>query len=192
MKTLYTLLNISGKIEDQGTRLLYLKDVWGLDQFTIGELENLSQPNVSKMSKKARQTKSVQNMILDFTEKELKYIQSLPRSIITDIQLIAFYTHILKLRINHPFFIDLKDRSFSICALHSLGIMNKRIESIFGMSQANVSMIIKRHGDRAAKIERELRFDTDSTVYKIEKIIPENQLLPVENKFTLAGGQENQ
>jgi transcriptional regulator len=191
IKTLYTVLNIKSKIPDQPLRLLYLKDVWGLDQNTIGELEDLSQPNVSKMSKAARVNKSAANMILDFTEKELKFVQSLSRSIITDMELIAFYTHILKLNINHPFFFSLDDEKFKICALHSLGIMNTKIESIFGRTQAGVSVIVKRHGHRAVKIERELRFDTTSTVYKIEKIIPENQLLPVENKFIVAGGQDN-
>jgi transcriptional regulator len=192
IKTLYTLLGISNKIEDQSLRLLYLKDCWGLDQGTIAELEYLTQPNVSRYMKKARETKAAKDMILDFTAEELKFVQSLPREIITDMQLIAFYTHILKLKINHPFFMDLGDKSFRICALHSLGIMNKHLENMFGKSQAGVSMIIKRNGTRAAKIERELRFDTDSTVYEIEKIIPENKLLPVENKFILAGGQENQ
>jgi transcriptional regulator len=191
IKTLYTLLGISNKIEDQETRLLYLKDCWGLDQRTIADLENLTQPNVSRYMKKARETKAVKDLILDFTQEELKFVQSLPREIITDMQLIAFYTHILKLRINHPFFMDLGDKNFRICALHSLGIMNKHLENMFGKSQAGVSMIVKRNGNRAAKIKRELRFDTNSTVYKIEKIIPENQLLPVENKFIIAGGMNN-
>jgi predicted transcriptional regulator len=191
IKTLYTLLGISNKIEDQEIRLLYLKDVWGLDQSTIAELEYLTQPNVSRYMKKARETKAAKDLILDFTAEELKFVQSLPRDIITDVQLISFYTHILKLRIGHPFFMDLSDESLKISALASLGIMNKHLETMFGKSQAAVSMIIKRTSDRAAKVQRSMRFDTTSVVYKIEKIIPENKLLPVDTskKFTLAGGQ---
>jgi hypothetical protein len=191
IKTLYTLLGISNKIEDQGTRLLYLKDVWGLDQGTIADLEYLTQPNVSRYITKARKDKSAKDLILDFTEDELKFIQSLPREIITDIQLIAFYTHILKLRISHPFFINLSDESLKISALASLGIMNKHLEAMFGKSQAAVSMIIKRTSERSAKVQRSMRFDTASVVYKIEKIIPNNKILPVDKskKFTLAGGQ---
>jgi predicted transcriptional regulator len=175
IKTLYTLLGISNKIEDQETRLLYLKDVWGLDQCTIAELEYLTQPNVSRYMKKARETKAAKDLILDFTAEELKFVQSLPRDIITDVQLISFYTHILKLKISHPFFMDLSDESLKISALASLGIMNKHLENMFGKSQAAVSMIIKRTSDRAAKVQRSMRFDTNSTVYKIEKIIPENK-----------------
>jgi predicted transcriptional regulator len=191
IKTLYTLLGISNKIEDQGTRLLYLKDVWGLDQGTIAELEYLTQPNVSRYMKKARETKSAKDLILDFTAEELKFVQSLPREIITDMQLISFYTHILKLKISHPFFLNLSDESLKISALASLGIMNKHLENMFGKSQAAVSMIIKRTSERSAKVQRSMRFDTASVVYKIEKIIPENKLLPVDKnkKFTLAGGQ---
>jgi predicted transcriptional regulator len=189
IKTLYTLLGISNKIEDQSLRLLYLKDVWGLDQGTIAELEYLTQPNVSRYMKKARETKAAKDLILDFTEQELKFVQSLPRDIITDVQLIAFYTHILKLKISHPFFMDLSDESLKISALASLGIMNKHLENMFGKSQAAVSMIIKRTSDRSAKVQRSMRFDTNSTVYKIEKIIPENKLLPITTKFILAGGQ---
>jgi predicted transcriptional regulator len=188
IKTLYTLLGISNKIEDQETRLIYLKDCWGLDQGTIAELEYLTQPNVSRYMKKARETKAAKDLILDFTEQELKFVQSLPRDIITDVQLIAFYTHILKLKISHPFFMDLSDESLKISALASLGIMNKHLENMFGKSQAAVSMIIKRTSERSAKVRRSMRFDTASVVYKIEKIIPENKLLPVTNKFILAGG----
>jgi transcriptional regulator len=191
IKTLYTLLGISNKIEDQETRLLYLKDCWGLDQGTIAELEYLTQPNVSRYMKKARETKSAKDLILDFTAEELKFVQSLPREIITDMQLISFYTHILKLKISHPFFLNLSDESLKISALASLCIMNKHLENIFGKSQAAVSMIIKRTSERSAKVQRSMRFDTSSVVYKIEKIIPENKLLPIDKskKFTLAGGQ---
>jgi hypothetical protein len=139
--------------------------------------------------KKARETKAAKDLILDFTAEELKFVQSLPRDIITDVQLISFYTHILKLKISHPFFMDLSDESLKISALVSLGIMNKHLENMFGKSQAAVSMIIKRTSDRAAKVQRSMRFDTNSTVYKIEKIIPDNQLLPITTKFILAGGQ---
>lgn len=192
IKTLYTLLGIKSKIEDQHTRLLYLKDVWGLDQGTIADLEFLTQPNVSRYIKKARETKSAKDMILDFTAEELKFVQSLPREIITDMQLIAFYTHILKLRISHPFFANLSDDSLKISALASLGIMNKKLEELFGKSQAAVSMIIKRTTERSANVQRSMRFDTESTVYEIEKIIPNNKIIPVQvtKKFTLAGGQE--
>jgi predicted XRE-type DNA-binding protein len=72
IKTLYTLLGISNKIEDQETRLLYLKDVWGLDQVTIAELENLTQPNVSRYMKKARETKAAKDLILDFTARGIE------------------------------------------------------------------------------------------------------------------------
>jgi predicted transcriptional regulator len=191
IKTLYTLLGIINKIEDQETRLLYLKDCWGLDQVTIAELENLTQPNVSRYMKKARETKAAKDLILDFTAEELKFVQSLPREIITDMQLISFYTYILKLKISHPFFLNLSDESLKISALASLGIMNKHLENMFGKSQAAVSMIIKRTSDRATKVQRSMRFDTSSIVYKIEKIIPNDKLLPVDmsKKFTLAGGQ---
>jgi predicted transcriptional regulator len=93
-----------------------LKDVWGLDQGTIAELEYLTQPNVSRYMKKARETKSAKDLILDFTAEELKFVQSLPREIITDMQLISFYTHILKLKISHPFFLNLSDESLKISA----------------------------------------------------------------------------
>jgi predicted XRE-type DNA-binding protein len=72
IKTLYTLLNIKEKIPEQSLRLLYLKDCWGLDQGTIAELEYLTQPNVSRYMKKARETKSAKDLILDFTARGIK------------------------------------------------------------------------------------------------------------------------
>jgi predicted transcriptional regulator len=173
-------------------RLLYLKDVWGLDQGTIAELEHISQPNVSRQIKKARESKSAENMILDFTAEELKFVQSLPRDIISDMQLIAFYNNILKLRISHPFFSSVGNiDQLRICALASLGVMNKKLEKMFNKTQATVSMIIKRNSEKAAKVNRPMRFDTSSSVYDIEKIYPVNVIppTPVSKKFTLAGGQ---
>jgi predicted transcriptional regulator len=190
IKTLYTLLDIPKKIEDRDLRLLYLKDVWGLDQGTIAELEHLTQPNVSRYMKKARETKSAVDIILDFTKEELQFIQSLSREVITDIQIIAFYQHILKLKINHPFFLTYGDELLRIAALSSLGVMNKHLEGLFGKSQAAVSMIIKRNAEKSAKIQRNLRFDTNSTVYQIEKMYPKNKIQPTKNTFILAGGQE--
>jgi predicted transcriptional regulator len=192
IKTLYQLLNIKTKVPDDMLRLLYLKDVWGLDQGTIAELEHISQPNVSRQIKKARESKSAENMILDFTAEELKFVQSLPRDIISDMQLIAFYNNILKLRISHPFFSSVGNiDQLRICALASLGVMNKKLEKMFNKTQATISMTIKRNSEKAAKVNRPMRFDTSSSVYDIEKIYPVNVIppTPVSKKFTLAGGQ---
>jgi hypothetical protein len=52
-------------------------------------------------------------------------------------------------------------------------------------------MTIKRNSEKAAKVNRPMRFDTSSSVYDIEKIYPVNVIppTPVSKKFTLAGGQ---
>lgn len=191
LTTLYHLLGVRHKIADPDLRILYLKNVWGCDQATIAECEKSSQPMISRQLSKAKlkfSERDIENLaVLSFSVEELKYVQSLPRNVLPDAQLISFIHDILKINISHPFYSAFgHGDNIKITALSQLGIMNKRIEKIYNKTQAGVSMIIKRNLERAAQIERPMRYDLESSVYTIEPITKTTQ---ASDKFTLAGGQ---
>lgn len=185
IKTVYNLLGIRSKIPDEFLRFLYLKDVWGLDQAKIGDLEGCSQSFVSKRLIAARSKIPHQDLInasaIQFTEDEIKYLQFMPRELIADTQIVAFVNDVLGLEILHPFYsFTNRDVNVRVAALFALGVQNKRLMQIYGKSQAGISMTVKRNIERAMEIKRESRYDNTA----IFKIMPKKQT----NKFISAGG----
>jgi hypothetical protein len=187
IKTLYNLLQINHKIEDVPIRYLYLKDVWGLEQTLIGELEGMSQSYVSKVIMNARKNiprETYESAISDlFSPEEIQYIHMLPREILPDIPAIAFINNLLGVYPIHPFF-DYIETTINarIAGLAWLGVMNKRIVEIFDKNQPTVSMIVKRQTDRIIKMERPNRYDKVTHYRLHEHIKPYT-------KFIKAGGQ---
>ena len=186
VQTLYNLLSIQSKIQNEPLRLLYLKDVWGLEQAAIGECEGRSQSYISKELIKARQSIPHQDFLnaseIQWTADELKYIQFLPREIITDVQVIAFINDVLGVEILHPFYMHFNHAiDIRIAALYSLGIQNKRLVQIYNRKQSSVSMIVKRSTEKALTLERNNRYDSTA-----DFVI--SQQRKHQNKFTLAGG----
>lgn len=188
LKTLYNLLQVNRKITDTGMRLLYLKDVWGLEQAVIGELEDVSQSYVSKEIIKTRKIVSRETLELETNElwspEEIQYIHFLPREILPDIAAIAFINDILGYHPIHPFF-DYMDTGANarIAALAWLGVMNKRLVEMFKKNQPTVSMIVKRSIGRVSTIERPTRYlpVSEYRFYNKDNI--------KSTKFLLAGGQ---
>jgi predicted DNA-binding protein (UPF0251 family) len=165
-RTLYNLLNLSSKIENLHIRLMYLKDVWGLEQTFIGELEGVSQSYVSRELIEARKKVSRETFIqateMLFTGDEIKFIQYLPREILSDMQCLAFIQDILGINPLHPFFMNYTtSENVRIAALASMGIQNKRLMEIFNKNQPTVSMIVKRSMERAIAMERTNRYDVE-------------------------------
>lgn len=187
--TIYNLLAINSKIKDQHLRYKYLKDVWGIDQNTIGEIEGVGQSTVSRILNEAKiivaPSKMREIRAIQFEPHEIKSIQLLPRAIIKDAQVIAFIENILNIYPIHSFYGTFEnDTSIRIAALSSLGIQNKKLVELFDRSQPAVSMIVKRNKTKAERIERFNRFDaTTNLVFK--KVGVNTQ-----SKITLAGGQE--
>jgi hypothetical protein len=166
VKTLYNLLQINIKIENTHIRFMYLKDVWGLEQSLIGELEGVSQSYVSKVIIEGRKTVSRETFIHAterlFTGEEIKFIQYLPRVILSDMQCLAFIQDILGIKPLHPFFINYTtSENIRIAALATLGIQNKRLMEIFKKNQPTISMVVKRNGDRVLGMDRSNRYDVE-------------------------------
>lgn len=155
---LCNLLGINRKIQDQITRVKYLREVWGLDQNTLAECEGLSQSSISKILQEGRFIQL--DFVLDFEPSEIETLQRLPREIIPDIPLIAFVNNVLKLNPHHTFYMGFGENvNWRIAGLSSLGIQNKHLEKLFGKKQATISMIIKRNIDKVLKTERMQRYD---------------------------------
>jgi hypothetical protein len=184
--TLYNLLGINQKIPKLKTRLMYLKEVWGLDQIAIGEMEGISQSYVSQLILKGKETISNEKYIaatdIQWSAEEIQYLQMLPREIISDIGVIAFINDILGVDVIHPFFQHYDYAiNWRIAALGSMGIQNKKLVQIFKKSQPAVSMIIKRSHVKANSIQRENRYHKSGDY----RLSPQ----PYKRKFILAGGQ---
>jgi hypothetical protein len=190
-QTLYNLLGINNKIKDVPTRYLYLKDVWGLEQNDIADIEGVSQSQVSKVLLQARKG-SVVPPVLEFGSDEIKYLQFLPREIILDSQLVAFVENILNYEVDHQFFqFFLQNDNIRIAALASLGIQNKKLQQIFKKAQSSVSMNIKRNTKRALELERPNRYEVMSS-YSIVPRETKEKPKQEKPKFLLAGGQTNE
>ena len=185
INTLYNLLQIDRKIEDTHIRFLYLKDVWGLEQSVIGELEGFSQSYISKELRAARAYVSRETFIQAtenlFTSDEIKFIHQLPREILPDMVCIAFIENLLGIKPVHPFF-DFYDTSDNvrIAALAYLGIQQTRLVQIFKKNQTTISMIVKRSMDRVLEMERLNRYE-QTMDYRFE-------IVPQQYTFKLAGG----
>lgn len=185
IKTLYNLLNIKRKIQHNATRITYLKDVWGLEQNTIAELEKCSQSQVSKLILFVRKSVPRETFLkaidIRWTVDEIKFIQFLPREIISDVEVVAFVNNILGLEVHHPLFDHYEYAvNLRIAALAKLGIQNKHLVQIFNKSQPTVSMIVKRFADRSS-VERPNRYDSTAPY----TISPQKR----KTNFILAGGQ---
>jgi hypothetical protein len=168
LQTLYNLLQVNLKIENTHVRLLYLKDVWGMEQSLIGECEGYSQSYVSKEIIKARKNVTRETMIQEteqlWSAEEIQYLQFLPREVIEDIPVLAFIENILGVVPLHPFFqyIDTSEQ-VRIAALSSLGIQHKRLQTLFHKNQSTISMVVKRSQERALAIERPHRYEKTAT-----------------------------
>lgn len=190
LKTLYNLLQINLKIEDTHIRLLYLKDVWGMEQTLIGECEGVSQSYVSKELIKAREYVSRETVLEQtkdlFSPEEIQYIHFLPREILPDVAAIAFINNILGVYPIHGFF-DYIDTATNarIAGLAWLGVQNKHICKLFKKNQPTVSMVVKRSVDRVPSITRPSRYEPVKE-YKLSHVPQETK------KFLLAGGQTNE
>ena len=188
LKTLYNLLQVNNKIENHRIRFLYLKDVWGMEQSLIAELEGVSQSYVSRELIEVRKTVSretFEELTKDlYTPEEIEYIQRLPREIIKDMPVLAFIEDILGVHPTHPFF-TIFDTSVGIrmAALSSLGIQNKCLMKLFGKNQSTTSMTVKRYAKRALELERLNRYEqVERYVFQYQKSVYGN--------FRKAGGIE--
>lgn len=189
--TLAHLLRINHKLPTENLRFTYLKEVWGLEQKVIAEMEGCSQQLVSKVLVRARKQITEVELFnlsqLEFTPDEIKYIQMLPREILKDVECIAFINNILGIDVVHPFFMhfDYND-NLRIAALASLGVQNKRLMTLFNKSQPSVSMNVKRFMERATTLERNVRYDNYPN-YVLSPIRRKNPLYS--QLFIKAGGQ---
>jgi hypothetical protein len=164
---MYHTLNIRTKIEDDGMRLMYLKDVWGLPQSHIAFCEGLSQSRVSRNLLAARKKFGVIDVkaetAVQFTPKEIMELQKLPREELSDVQLVSFVHHILDLEVNHLLYKmmnhNVRYRAPSLCAL---GIQQKHVAALFKQTPSSISIMMKRRGERATGdvLDSSFRFDT--------------------------------
>lgn len=182
--TLAEMLNIRLKLPDDNTRLLYLRDVWGMEQDDLATHLGKSQSYVSITLKKARAERGTTPIEIEWEPDELKLIQFAPRELFTDNEVAAFIIDILQLEVNHPFFnFHNYSESVRIPALHSLGIRQRRLMEMFNKKQSTLSMFLK--GASVQNFERTGRYDkTANYTFKtrVKKTIHDKP------KFIQAGG----
>jgi predicted transcriptional regulator len=172
------LLNLRFKLPEESLRLLYLRDVWGLEQSELAKYVGKSQGYISVHLKKTRTKRGAIPFTIDWEVDELKMIQFLPRELLTDNQVIAFFMDILQLDINHPFFnfYNHPERN-RILALHSLGVRQKRIVELFTKTQPAVSMMI--NSQSLKEHEQVGRYDkTAKYTFKPRVEVPKNKFIP--------------
>lgn len=174
LQLLYNILGINQKIKDNHARCLYLHEVWGLNQDGIAECEEISQSVVSRRLKEARRKINLYELyhgrLFTITSEEIMHLQALPREILNDSQLIAFVTDILRIYPTHNFYSNFEYNSSLKCAaLYSLGVQNKRLQTLYKRSQAAVSMSVRRTLEKAMKVERFNRYDLNVPLTLQEK-----------------------
>jgi hypothetical protein len=185
LQTIYNILQVNRKIENFHIRIMYLKDVWGMEQSLIAECEGISQSYVSKELMRGYEIVPRETFLAEtndiWTVQEIEFLHRLPREVIKDIPVLAFIEDILKVHPNHPFFVHVDTpTNLRIAALISLGIQNKRLMVLFDKSQPSISMYGKRYTQRILEMERTNRYD------QIGKYTLSQVAYP--KKFTKAGG----
>ena len=173
---MYQTLGIRDKIKDDGLRLLYLKEVWGLPQLLMAECEGLSQSKVSRNLKAARKHFGEINVkdetLLDFTPEEIKQLQEYPTDILSDVQLVTFVHHVLDLEVHHLLYTMMtRNVKFRIPALCSLGIQQIRVAELLNRTQASVSQMMKVRRDATGEmLNSSFRLDINGKLVIVPKV----------------------
>lgn len=149
-QSIATLLGVYRKIEDQGIRMAYFKERWGLDQNIIAEIEDVSQSKVSRGIKAAKLVNGTDMSRLydtvTFIGEEIQLLHALPRTVLSDLELLSFVYDILEVRPNAmPMFYNLAiiHEKARATALFNMGIMSKFLAEKFGKRQNTFSMFVK-------------------------------------------------
>lgn len=187
----YKGFHIKEKLADENVRLLYLRNIWGLDQKTIGELEGVGQSVISRRLQYAKKIgvpeykflQDVNNLIL---LEDLKQIHGMDRSAVKDIELFAFAHDLLGFEIDTTFYRlkrkELRDRR--AVSLVKLGVQQKRVAQAVGITQGAVSMATRRVTEKQLNFEfpdRYISYHSMKTLANSQH----NQLAP---KIIAAGG----
>lgn len=181
------MLGMNHKLPDKHVRVLYLKEVWGIPQALIGECEELKQSSISRIIKEAKIKCNIQDIRLlslqDFDSDDIKKLQSLPREILTDIQLISFVQNILGMNVLHPFYeYFYGGHKIRITALAALGIQQVHLEKLFNKSQSTISTMVKNTNEKDIKQERDMRYNITESL----KIVPREN----PNPFIVVSGSQ--
>lgn len=165
LKAIYNAVRLKDKIENEHQRLLYLSQVWGLQQLDIADIEGISQPQISRVIGVVKQY-GVEIPKPVFTDLDLQRLHDLPREVLSDIALISFVQDVLKLDSWHVFYQWLGTPSQRMAALSTIGIKNMRIAEIFGKTSGTVSVATKRFQKQVSLVERPNR----NKAYELLKI----------------------
>lgn len=91
-----------------------------------------------------------------FTQEVFEELHKLPRDLYPDVVMLASL-ELFPFDVLHPFYMSVNDK-VKITGLHLLGISQYKIAELLGMTQPNVSYIIKNYKKTYEKVLRESRY----------------------------------
>lgn len=91
-----------------------------------------------------------------FTQEVFEQLHNLKRELYPDVVMLASL-ELFPFDILHPFYLSVNDK-VKIIGLHLLGISQRKISELLGMTQPNVSYIIKNYKKTYEKVLRESRY----------------------------------
>ena len=105
-----------------------------------------------------------------FTQEVFEQLHKLTRDLYPDVVMLASL-ELFPFDVLHPFYLSVNDK-VKIIGLHLLGISQRKIAELLGMTQPNVSYIIKNYKKTYEKVLRESRYmDVELTFQKKGRII---------------------
>lgn len=132
-----------------------IREYLGLRARVIANLLDVSEMTISR--------KKLTVKILDdhafwslFTEEVFEQLHNLNREMYPDVVMLASL-ELFPFDVLHPFYMSINDK-VKIIGLHLLGISQQKIAELLGMTQPNVSYIIKNYKKTYEKVLRESRY----------------------------------
>ena len=99
-----------------------------------------------------------------FTQEVFEQLHNLKRELYPDVVMLASL-ELFQFDVLHPFYMSVNDKIKTI-GLHLLGINQQKIAELLGMTQPNVSYIIKNYKKKYEKVLRESRYMNVSLTFQ--------------------------
>ena len=142
------------EISDE-TLCFSMKEYLGLRARDIANLLHVSEMTISR--KKPTVTILNKHAFWSlFTQEVFEKLHNLTRDLYPDVVMLASL-ELFQFDVLHPFYMSVNDK-VKIIGLHLLGISQQKIAELLGMTQPNVSYIIKNYRKTYEKVLRESRY----------------------------------
>lgn len=147
----------------EDTLCFSMKKYLGLRVKDIANLLHVSEITISRKKPKVT-ILNEQSFWSLFTEEVFEQLHNIEREHYPDVVMLASL-ELFSFDVLHPFYMSVNDKVKTV-GLHLLGISQQKISELLGMTQPNVSYIIKNYKKKYEKVLRESRYVNVSLTFQ--------------------------